>query len=147
MDYPPKSHFRHGRQDLLPFTIDIVVFAIGAALRLYRALGLPAPTGWENELQVQIANPGVTLGLLTGAIMEQTNLFGVNSFTQRLTFGRRCDMSDEVNATKAGGDANPVLKAERRPVLRSGASAMPCWATGSTCSPPPGRTGRRDRLS
>ena len=80
MNNLPKSHFRHGRQDLHPFTIDIVVFAIGAALRLYRALGLPAPTEWENELQVQIANPGVTLGLLTGAMMEQANLFRVQPF-------------------------------------------------------------------
>lgn len=106
MDYPPKFRFRHGRQNLLPFTIDIVVFAIGAALRLFRALGLPAPTGQENELQVQIANPGVTLGLLTGAMMEQTNPFGVQPSGSRVTFGCRCDMSDEVNATKAGGDAN-----------------------------------------
>ena len=106
MDYPPRSHFRHGRQNLLPFTIDIVVFAIGAALRLFRALGLPAPTGQESELQVQIANPGGTLGLLTGAIMEQTNPFGVQPSGSRVTFGCRCYMSDEVNATKAGGDAN-----------------------------------------
>ena len=106
MDHPPKSHFRHGRQNLLPFTIDIVVFAIGAALRLYRALGLPAPTEWENELQVQIANPGVTLGLLIGAMMEQANPFRVQPSGSRVTFCCRCDMPDKVNATKAGGDAN-----------------------------------------
>lgn len=85
-----------------PHTIDIVVADMGRALNFYRALGLDAPTGCNDEVQVQIQTPGSpTLGLVTEEIVRKTNPHWVTPVGQRVTFSCRCDSPAEVDETYA----------------------------------------------
>jgi len=85
---------------VIPHTIDIVVADMAAALRFYRALGLPVPDGVEGEDQVQVATPGgATLGFLSEAAMREVNPHWTTPVGQRVTFACRCDSPDEVDAT------------------------------------------------
>ncbi len=93
---------------ITPHTIDIVVADMGKALGFYRTLGLDAPTGQDDEVQVQIQTPGgATLGLVTEAVVRENNPHWVTPVGQRVTFSCRCDSPDELDAayarmTKAG---------------------------------------------
>ena len=85
-----------------PTTIDIVVADMGRALAFYRALGLDAPIGADDEAQVNIYTPGgATIGLLTEAMMRAADPHWVTPVGQRVTFACRCDAADEVDAVYA----------------------------------------------
>lgn len=83
---------------VIPHTIDIVVKDLNLALAFYRTLGLNAPGDGSGEEQVQIATPGgATIGLVTEALMRQTNPAWMTPVGQRVTFSCRCDRPDEVD--------------------------------------------------
>ena len=85
-----------------PHTIDIVVADMGRALAFYRALGLDAPTGCDDEVQAQIHTPGgPTLGFVTEMIVRKTNPHWVTPVGQRVTFSCQCDSPAEVDAVYA----------------------------------------------
>lgn len=87
---------------VVPHTIDIVVADMGASMKFYRTLGLPAPEDHDAEDQVQVVTPGgATLGFVTEALMKGHNPAWVQPIGQRVTFACRCDSADEVNATYA----------------------------------------------
>jgi predicted enzyme related to lactoylglutathione lyase len=85
-----------------PHTIDIVVADMGRALSFYRTLGLDAPTGQDEEMQVQIQTPGAaTLGLVTEAAVREHNPHWITPVGQRVTFSCRCDSVTELDETYA----------------------------------------------
>ena len=82
-----------------PHTIDIVVSDMAAALAFYRCLGLDAPGDEAASDQVQIATPGgATIGLVTEAMVRETNPSWVTPVGQRITFSCRCGSPEEVDA-------------------------------------------------
>lgn len=85
---------------VIPHTIDIVVSDMGASMKFYRTLGLPAPEGQEAEDQIQVATPGgTTLGFVSEEMMKGHNPHWVEPVGQRVTFACRCDSPEEVDAT------------------------------------------------
>ena len=85
-----------------PHTIDIVVADMGKALAFYHTLGLDAPEGKADEMQVEIITEGgTTIGLVTEAIIRKTNPGWITPVGQRVTFACRCDHADEVDETYA----------------------------------------------
>lgn len=82
---------------VVPHTIDIVVTDMNRSLAFYRTLGLPAPATADGP-QVEIATPGgTTIGLVTEAMVRQTNPHWVEPVGQRVTFSCRCDSPAEVD--------------------------------------------------
>ena len=83
-----------------PHTIDIVVADMAKALAFYRLLGLPTPSGCEDEMQVQIATPSCpTIGLVLEQAVRHHDAAWVTPVGQRVTFACQCDTPDEVDAT------------------------------------------------
>ncbi len=85
-----------------PHTIDIVVADMGAALKFYRTLGLDVDLAEADAPQVQIATSGgATIGLVTEALVRQSNPHWVTPVGQRVTFSCRCDSIEELDETYA----------------------------------------------
>lgn len=88
---------------VVPSTIDIVVRDMGKSLAFYADLGLAAPLDRADEPQVEIVTQaGPTIGLVSEAMMRQTNPHWVTPVGQRVTFACRCDDAAEVDRVYAG---------------------------------------------
>jgi uncharacterized glyoxalase superfamily protein PhnB len=85
---------------ITPQNIDIVVADMGRALDFYRTLGLDAPIGQEEQVQVQIQTlGGASIGLVTESIVREHNNQWVTPVGQRVTFACRCDSIGELDET------------------------------------------------